>query len=105
MRKKVVLKGEICEQCGALINLDVDKRSSYTDEPHHSMVSLKVRARGRDLNYNARICPDCFLSFYWTFVRWTEKCEAEGEQKRKEVIGKLFNEYDTDKTKRGYENE
>lgn len=106
MRRKVVLEGEICEQCGALINLDVDKRPSYTDEPHHSMVSLKVKARGRDFNYNARICPDCFLSFYWMFVKWTEDCKAEGEQKRKEVIDKLSNEEcDKDKTKRGEGNE
>jgi len=105
MRRKVVLEGEICEQCGALINLDVDKRTSYTDEPHHSMVSLKVRARGRNLKYNARICPDCFLSFYWMFVKWTEDCMAEGEQKRKEVIDKLSNEGGKDKTKRGDGNE
>lgn len=107
MRRKVVLEGEICEQCGALINLDVDKRPSYTDEPHHSMVSLKVKAKGgRYLNYNMRICLDCFFSFYWMFVRWTENCKAEGEQKRKEVIGKFSNEEDnTDKTKRGNGNE
>ena len=105
MRKKVVLKGEICEQCGALINIDVDKRSSYTDEPHHSMVSLKVKARGRHLNYNVRICPDCFLSFYWMLMKWAEDCKTEGEQKRKEVIDKLSNEECDKDKKRGNGNE
>ena len=97
MKKKVVLKGTLCDICGRIIDPYLNEH--IYDDGHSDVrceKKLKVKmvspfsqrnnscfGYGNILSQKALVCGRCGFKFEKMFVEWKISCEIEGEEERK----------------------
>ena len=98
MREKIVLKGEICDVCGRLINPFMNE-DIYNPDTGRTEVrcekNLKVGMMTPLNQYNNPcygygniekrklfLCARCALRFERMFCDWIDECKKDGEQER-----------------------
>ena len=103
MKKKVVLKGQMCDICGCLIDDSTEKITVDGETVEMPEKRLKVSMgpplfRCHDFmdsthniqGHNVLLCSRCAYRFKVMFVQWKTQCEKEGWQERERLKAKLY---------------
>ena len=106
MRKRVVIKGRICDICGRIIDnsgeADVDgSKVTISDKVLRvSMYPPYKLIRYSDMGncchniarHKVLLCPECAYSFCTMFASWKSECEKRGWKERQRIKASLYDE-------------
>jgi len=99
MKKKIVMKGMMCDACGCIIHQELKEQVYDNGLYTVSDKMLKIDMRGSDYAINKtkmHLCGRCAIKFYNMYKEWRNDCWEHGKPIRMKYRAMLYDKKDDD---------